>query len=120
MTSWFYLELCWSLFVYLFFVFAQQGTLLQEYTELVFLRNFLYFCKRCSGFFNIPWVGLGWETKVHGLIDPMQKCMSLFLLYTNMNQMNSLHHMKEYPKISNFPQLESHSSKCSKLELLKI
>ena len=42
----------------------------------------------------------------------MQKGVSLFLSYTNMNKINSLHHMKEYPKISNFLQFESHSSKC--------
>ena len=29
--------------------------------------------------------------------------------------MNSLHHMKEYPKISNFLQFESHCSKCVKV-----
>ena len=39
----------------------------------------------------------------------MQKGVSLFLLYTNMNKMNSLHHMKEYTKSSNFLQFESHS-----------
>ena len=39
----------------------------------------------------------------------MQKGVSLFLLYTNMNKMNSLHHMKEYTKNSNFLQFESHS-----------
>ena len=49
------------------------------------------------------------------IIDPMQKGMSLFLLYTNMNKMNSLHHMKEYPQIRNFLQFESHSSKCVNL-----
>ena len=37
-------------------------------------------------------------------IDPMP----LFLSYTNMN---CLHHVKEHPKISNFLQFESHSSK---------
>ena len=40
-------------------------------------------------------------------IDPMQKGVSLFLSYTNMNKMNSLHHVKEHPKISNFLQFES-------------
>ena len=47
-------------------------------------------------------------------IEPMQKGVSLFLSYTNMNKMNSLHHMKEHSKISNFLQFESHSSKCDK------
>ena len=42
----------------------------------------------------------------------MQKGVSLFLSYTNMNKMNSLHHMKEHPKISNILQFESHSSNC--------
>ena len=40
-------------------------------------------------------------------IDPMKKGMSLFLSYTSMNKMNSLHHVKEHPKISNFLQFES-------------
>ena len=48
-------------------------------------------------------------------IDPMQKGMSLFLSYTNMNTMNSVHHVKEHPKISNLLQFESHSSKCVKV-----
>ena len=38
-----------------------------------------------------------------------------YLSYTNMNKMKSLHHMKEYPKISNFLQFESHSSKYVKV-----
>ena len=41
-------------------------------------------------------------------IDPMQKGVSLFLSYTNMNKMNSLHHVKEHPKISHFLQFESY------------
>ena len=54
-------------------------------------------------------------------LDPMQKGVSLFLSYTNMNKRNSLHHMREYPQISNFLRFESHSSKCVKaLVLLKI
>ena len=44
----------------------------------------------------------------------MQKDVSLFLSYTNMNKMNNLHHMKEHP---NFLQFESHSSKCVKDKL---
>ena len=40
-------------------------------------------------------------------INPMQKGVSLFLSYTNMNKMSSLHHVKENPKISNFLQFES-------------
>ena len=32
-------------------------------------------------------------------IDPMQKGVSLFLSYTNINKVKSLHHMKEHPKI---------------------
>ena len=31
----------------------------------------------------------------------MQKGMSLFLLYTNMNKIKSLQQVKEHPKISN-------------------
>ena len=48
-------------------------------------------------------------------IDPMQKGVSLFLSYTNMNKMNSLHHLKEHPKISNLLQFESRSSKSFKV-----
>ena len=44
--------------------------------------------------------------------------MSLFLSYTNMDKMNSLHHVKEHPKISNFLQFESHSSKCFKVRAI--
>ena len=51
-------------------------------------------------------------------IDPMQKGMSLFLSYTSMNKMNSLHHVKEHPKISNFLQFESHSSKSFKVRAI--
>ena len=35
-----------------------------------------------------------------------------------MNNMNSLHHVKEHPKISNFLQFESHSSKCFKVRAI--
>ena len=52
------------------------------------------------------------------IIDPMQKGVSLFLSYTNMNKMNSLHHVKEHPKISNFLQFESHSSKRFKVRAI--
>ena len=51
-------------------------------------------------------------------IDPMQKGVSLFLLYINMNKMNSLHHKKEHPKISNFLQCEVHSSKSFKVRAI--
>ena len=54
------------------------------------------------------------DTNLH-LIDPTQKGVSLFLSYTNMNKMASLHHVKELPKISNFLQFESHSSNCVKV-----
>ena len=53
------------------------------------------------------------ETKIasisnyHLMNNPMQNGMPLFLSYTNMNKINSLHHMKEHPKISNFLQFES-------------
>ena len=50
----------------------------------------------------------------------MQKGVSLFLSYTNMNKMNSLHHVKEHPKISNFLQFESHSSKCFKVRAIQV
>ena len=39
-------------------------------------------------------------------IDSIHKGVSLFLSYTNMNQMNSLHHVNQ-SKISNFLQFES-------------
>ena len=59
----------------------------------------------------------------HCSIGPVKKGVS-FLSYTNMNKMNSLYHMKEYyyPKISNFLQFESYSSKCVKVRatVLKI
>ena len=51
----------------------------------------------------------------------MQKGMSLFLSYTNMNKIKSLHHTREHPKISNFLQFESHIAvTVSKLELFQI
>ena len=50
-------------------------------------------------------------------IDPLQKGVSLFLSYTNMNKRNSLHHVKVHPKISNFLQFENHSSKCVKVRV---
>ena len=34
--------------------------------------------------------------------NPIHKDMSFFLLYTNMNKMNSLHQVEEHPKISDF------------------
>ena len=52
------------------------------------------------------------------IIGPICKGMSLFLLYTNMNIMNGLHQMKEHPKISNFLQFESHSSKSFKVKAI--
>ena len=51
-------------------------------------------------------------------IDPIHKGVSLFLSHTNMNKMNSLHHMKEHPKISNFLQFESHSRKCFRVRAI--
>ena len=48
----------------------------------------------------------------------VQKGVSSFLSYTNMNQMNSLHRIKEHPKISNFLQFESHSTKCFKVKAI--
>ena len=51
-------------------------------------------------------------------IDPMQKGVSLFLLYTNMNTMKSLHHVKEHPKIRNLLQFESHNSKRFKVRAI--
>ena len=44
--------------------------------------------------------------------------MSLFLSYTNMNKMNSLHLMKEHPKISNFLKFENHSSNVFKVRAI--
>ena len=54
------------------------------------------------------------------IIGPICKGMSLFLLYTNMNIMNGLHQMKEHPKISNFLQFESHSSKSFKVKATSV
>ena len=51
-------------------------------------------------------------------IDPIQKGMALFFSYTNMNKIKSLHHVKEYLKISNFLQFESHSSKSFKVRAI--
>ena len=51
-------------------------------------------------------------------IDPVHKGVSLFLSYTNTNKMNSLHHVKEHPEISNFLQIESHSSKSLKVRAI--
>ena len=51
-------------------------------------------------------------------IGPMQKGASLFLSYTNTNKIDSLHHVKEHPIISNFLQFESHSSKCVKVRAI--
>ena len=45
----------------------------------------------------------------------MQKSVSLFLSSTNMNIIESLHHMKEHPQISNSLRFESHSSKSFKV-----
>ena len=55
----------------------------------------------------------------HCSIGPVKKGVSFFLSYTNMNKMNSLYHMKEYdyPKIRNFLQFESYSSKCVKVKI---
>ena len=36
----------------------------------------------------------------------MQKGMSLFFSYTNMNKIKSLHQVKEHPKMSNFLHFE--------------
>ena len=44
--------------------------------------------------------------------------LSLFLLYTNMNKIKSLHHVKERPKISNFLQFESYGSKSFKVRAI--
>ena len=53
-------------------------------------------------------------------IDPIHKGVSLFLSYTNMNKMNSLHHMKQHPKISNFLQFESFLPKNQSCKLEKL
>ena len=39
----------------------------------------------------------------------------IFLSYTIMNKINSLHHVKDPPKIRNFLQFQSHSSKSFKV-----
>ena len=62
---------------------------------------------------------LKWAWSVKGEdIDPIHKGVSLFLLYTNMNTINSLHHVKEHSKISHFLQFESHSSKSFKVRAI--
>ena len=48
-------------------------------------------------------------------VDPIHKGLSLFFVCTHMNKMNSLQYVKEHPKISNFLQFESHSSKSFKV-----
>ena len=51
-------------------------------------------------------------------IDPIRKDMSSLLSHTNMNKVNSLHHVKEHLKISNFLQFESHRSKTFKVRAI--
>ena len=58
------------------------------------------------------------RVKIRVQIDPIHKGVSLFLLHTNMNKMNSLHQVQEHPKISNFLQFESHSSKSFKVRAI--
>ena len=62
-----------------------------------------------------------WENKSIKTIirtDPIYKGVSLFVSHTNMNKMNSLYHVKEHPKISNFLQFEGHSSKSFKVRAI--
>ena len=63
---------------------------------------------KCISFVDWPYQG-----KISP--DPMQKGVSSFLLYTNMNKINSLHRMKKHPKISKLLQFESYSSKSFKV-----
>ena len=57
-------------------------------------------------------------TFIYFLRHPMQKDVSLFLSYTNMN---NLYHVKEYPKIiATYCNLRVIAVNVSKLELLKI
>ena len=46
------------------------------------------------------------------------KACSYFCNVPNMNKINSLHHVKEHPKISNFLQFESHGSKYFKVRAI--
>ena len=47
------------------------------------------------------------------------KRLSIIVLYTSMNKMNSFDHMKEHPKISNFLQFVSQLAvNVSKLKLI--
>ena len=55
----------------------------------------IYNCEFTASKMNSEWVVVS--------IGPIHKGVSLFLLDTTMNKVNSLHHMKEYPKISNLP-----------------
>ena len=63
-----------------------------------------------------------WKTRMHTqhvmYIDPIHKGVSLFLLDTNINKVNSLHHVKEHPQISNFQQFESHRSRVFKVRAI--
>ena len=56
----------------------------------------------------------------HINIEPIHKGVSLFLSYTNMYKVNSLHHVKEHPKISNLLHLKVIEVKLPKLELFQI
>ena len=47
-----------------------------------------------------------------------KKACPHFLSYTNMNKIGCLPHVKEDPQISNFLQLESHSSKSFKVKAI--
>ena len=68
-------------------------------------------------------MGMGDISVVRGVripnnIDPIHKGVSLFFSYTDMTKINSLHHVEEHPKISNFLQFESHSSKSFKVRAI--
>ena len=47
----------------------------------------------------------------------IHKGVTLFLSYTNINKTNSLHHVKNVPKLAPFPQFESRS-KCFKVRAI--
>ena len=82
--------------------------------------NKLVFYHRLSCFlffFSFPFgllVGIqaqrSWISIDQGLTLCKKAC-PYFLSYTNLNKMNSLHHINVFPKISNVLQFESHSCK---------
>ena len=72
----------------------------------------ILFCKPV----DMQWIFQAWvaNQNIHRPYDAKKVCP---LSYTNMNKIQSLHHVKEHPQISNFLQFESHS-KCVKVRAI--